>query len=106
MLGSRLARFHREFMQPPRFVFYVFAAAEPVNRQPHGLVERPRLHFDRVLDPFGILKRDPALLHPSRIPYSPFLPQRFLGELLRREVALANAGPGDRFASIHPAVID
>ena len=26
--------------------FHVLAAAEAINRQSHGLIERPRLHFD------------------------------------------------------------
>jgi hypothetical protein len=49
-LGAGLSGFHREFVQALRFVFYVLATAGTINRQPHGLVERPRFHFDGVLN--------------------------------------------------------
>ena len=54
----------------------MLAAAETINRQSHGLVERPRFDFDRVLNSVRIFERHPALLHPSKISYSPFLLHR------------------------------
>jgi hypothetical protein len=44
----------------------MLAAVEPVNRQPVGFVQRPRVHFDRVLNSVRILERHPALLHPEQ----------------------------------------
>jgi len=67
MLRTGLPRFDDERVEPVGLVFHVLATAETINRQPHGLIERPRLHFDGVLNSVRIPERYPAaLLHPEQ----------------------------------------
>jgi hypothetical protein len=64
-LSAGLPRFHREFVHPLRVVWHLFAAAETINGQPHGFVQRPRIKFDGVLNTVRIPERYAALLHAS-----------------------------------------
>src|ERR1700722_6717689 len=73
MLSARLSRFDGEFVQPLRLIAHMLAAAEAINRQPHGLVQGPRLQFDRVLNSVRIPERHPTALHLGRISYSLFV---------------------------------
>ena len=47
---SRISRCHGELVQPHGFILHVFAPAKALNRQPDGLVQGPRIQFNRVLN--------------------------------------------------------
>jgi hypothetical protein len=47
MLGAGFSRLHGEFVKALRFVLHMLAAAETINRQPHGFVGRSALCAQR-----------------------------------------------------------
>ena len=62
MLSAWLPRLHDELVHALRVVGHVFAAAETVDCQSDGLVQGPRVQFDRMLNTIGIDERHPAPL--------------------------------------------